>query len=94
MEMYQMYTCMFDFTLAAYHAGPRRVQLLRSQAAKSGLDPDEWFFNVENSAQKNIGRETVNYVANVNKYQITFSAMDKLLAARGVARNALRDKSQ
>jgi len=83
-----------DFTLAAYNAGPRRVQSLRSQATKAGLDPDQWFFNVENIAQKKIGRETVDYVANVHKYQITFSAMDKLLAAREAASNALREKAQ
>lgn len=78
-----------DFTLAAYNAGPARIRSLRTKASRAGLDPDQWFFHVENIAQKTIGRETVNYVANVHKYQITFAAMDKLLAAREAASNAM-----
>lgn len=35
------------FCFAAYNAGPNRVQSLRREAAKQGLDPNKWFQNVE-----------------------------------------------
>jgi len=33
--------------LAAYNAGPNRIQSLRREAAKRGLDPNKWFNNAE-----------------------------------------------
>ncbi len=33
-----------------------------------GLDPNQWFNNVEEVAAKKIGRETVQYVSNIFKY--------------------------
>mgnify|MGYP000482005176 CR=1 FL=1 len=57
-----------DFMLAAYNAGPNRVQSMREAAAKKGLDPNKWFANVEQIARQVIGRETVDYVANITKY--------------------------
>jgi membrane-bound lytic murein transglycosylase MltF len=41
-------------------------------ARKMGLDPDKWFNNVEVAAGKIIGRETVEYVANIYKYYIAY----------------------
>jgi len=61
-----------DFTLAAYNAGPNRINRLRRAAARAGLDPNVWFGNVEQIARRAIGRETVDYVANVNKYYIAY----------------------
>ena len=60
------------FTFAAYNAGPAKVSKLRSEAAKSGLDPNVWFQNVEVIAAKRIGRETVQYVSNIYKYYISY----------------------
>ncbi|WP_417427814.1 transporter substrate-binding domain-containing protein [Kiloniella sp.] len=57
-----------DFMLAAYNAGPNKVQRMRKQAGKDGLNPNKWFSNVEQVARKVIGRETVDYVANITKY--------------------------
>ncbi|WP_419903538.1 transporter substrate-binding domain-containing protein [Kiloniella sp.] len=57
-----------DFMLAAYNAGPNKVQSMRKEAAKEGLDPNKWFSNVEQIARRVIGRETVDYVANITKY--------------------------
>ncbi len=37
-----------------------------------GLDPDKWFSNVEIAAGKIVGRETVQYVANIYKYYIAY----------------------
>ncbi len=61
-----------DFALAAYNAGPSRVQWLRREAAKRGLNPNIWFNNVERVALDKIGEETVRYVANINRYYIAY----------------------
>ncbi len=61
-----------DFVFASYNAGPSRISKLRNEAANRGFDPDKWFFNVEHIAAEKIGRETVNYVANVNKYYFAY----------------------
>jgi membrane-bound lytic murein transglycosylase MltF len=53
-----------DLMLASYNAGPTRIRKLRRQAASKGLDPNVWFGNVERMA----GRETIRYVANVNRF--------------------------
>jgi membrane-bound lytic murein transglycosylase MltF len=74
-----------DFTLAAYNAGPARVQSLRKKAAKKGLDRNQWFFNVEHVARKQIGKETVTYVANILKYYIAFESAEETLEKRGRA---------
>jgi membrane-bound lytic murein transglycosylase MltF len=67
------------FSFAAYNAGPRRVAQLRSGAREMGLDPNLWFDNVEEVAAKRIGRETVQYVANIYKYYIAYA---RILAER------------
>ncbi len=74
-----------DFTLAAYNAGPARIQKLRKMAARKGLDPNLWFFNVEHIASKEIGKETVTYVANILKYFIAFESAEATLVQRGRA---------
>jgi len=60
------------FSFASYNAGPAKVSRLRKQAAKLGLDPNQWFGNVERIAAKVIGRETVQYVRNIYKYYIAY----------------------
>jgi hypothetical protein len=60
------------FALASYNAGPRRVREMRREAEATGLDPNVWFDNVEFIAARRIGRETVEYVANIYKYHIAF----------------------
>ena len=60
------------FAFAAYNAGPARVQKLRAQAAKEGLDPDKWFNNVEIVAAREVGREPVDYVRNILKYGVAY----------------------
>jgi len=67
------------FTFACYNAGPARVAKLRTEAEKTGLDPNVWFRNVEIVAAKRIGRETVQYVSNIYKYYTAYRlSMDKL----------------
>ncbi len=61
-----------DFALAAYNAGPGRIQSFRREAEERGLNPNLWFRNVERVALDRIGEETVRYVSNVNKYYIAY----------------------
>jgi membrane-bound lytic murein transglycosylase MltF len=74
---------------AAYNAGPRNLQKFRRLAAKSGLDPDIWFNNVENAAARLAGRETVQYVSNIYKYYIAYTLLMDRAAAAEEARKAM-----
>jgi len=68
-----------DFALAAYNAGPTRIQRMRRLAAERGLDPNRWFGNVERVAHEKIGDEPVRYVANIHSYYTAYklsSALD------------------
>jgi membrane-bound lytic murein transglycosylase MltF len=60
------------FAFAAYNAGPARIRKLRDRAAKAGYDRNKWFDNVEIFAARDIGRETVEYVANILKYYVAY----------------------
>jgi len=60
------------FALAAYNAGPARIQQLRSQAAQEGYERNLWVDNVEIIADRKIGRETVRYVRNVFTYYVAY----------------------
>ena len=60
------------FALASYNAGPASVAKLRKRAAAEGYDPNKWFDHVEIIAAKEIGRETVQYVANILKYYMVY----------------------
>lgn len=65
------------FTFAAYNAGPARIRGLRERAAARGLDPNLWFNNVEIVAAESIGRETVQYVANIHKYYLAYKMIQE-----------------
>jgi membrane-bound lytic murein transglycosylase MltF len=60
------------FAFGAYNCGPGRMQQLRAEAKKRGLDPNVWFNNVELVAADKIGAETVTYVSNIYKYYIAY----------------------
>ncbi|UCH83772.1 MAG: transporter substrate-binding domain-containing protein [Candidatus Latescibacterota bacterium] len=68
-----------NFTLAAYNAGPRRVAKMRNRTKEMGLDSNKWFYNVERAALREVGQETVRYVANINKYYIIFKMSVRML---------------
>jgi membrane-bound lytic murein transglycosylase MltF len=73
------------FALAAYNAGPARIQRLRRQAEAEGYDPNRWLDNVEVIAARKIGRETVRYVRNIFKYYIAYQlAAENRLAHQAV----------
>ena len=78
------------FALAAYNAGPARVQGLRRQAKEQGYDPNRWLDNVEVIAARKIGRETVRYVRNVFKYYVAY----QLAAENRMARQAIADGAE
>lgn len=59
-------------TFAAYNAGPGNLRKFRRDAARRGLDPNIWFNNVEQSAARIVGRETVQYVGNIYKYYVAY----------------------
>lgn len=65
-------------SFAAYNAGPGNLRKFRRLAEKSGLDKNVWFGNVEHSAARVVGRETVDYVGNIYKYYVAYKlAEDK-----------------
>jgi membrane-bound lytic murein transglycosylase MltF len=57
---------------ASYNAGPNQIARLRGQARKEGLDPNQWFGNVELVVARDIGQVTVTYVGNVYKYYVAY----------------------
>jgi membrane-bound lytic murein transglycosylase MltF len=57
---------------AAYNAGPGNLIRFRNWAAKSGFDPNVWFYNVEEGAARIVGQETVQYVSNIYKYYVAY----------------------
>jgi membrane-bound lytic murein transglycosylase MltF len=67
------------FILAGYNMGPQRVQGLRAEARRRGLNPNQWFFQVERVAMEQMGMGVVSYVNSVNKYYLAFNRERYLL---------------
>jgi len=65
------------FALAAYNAGPGNVRKLRREAREKGLNPNEWFNNVEVLAARHISMEPVQYVSNIYRYYWSYQALQK-----------------
>ena len=78
------------FSIAAYNAGPAKINQLREEARRSDLDPNVWFGNVEVAASKSIGRETVQYVSNIFKYYTAY----RLLADKSGQKAKAKEKLQ
>ena len=68
--------------LAAYNAGPGKIQRVRAKTKQMGLDPNRWFRNVELATLKMVGQETVRYVSNVNKYYVIYRFTSKVSETR------------
>jgi membrane-bound lytic murein transglycosylase MltF len=77
------------FAFAAYNAGPARIRKLRDKAAKQGYDPNLWFDNVEVIAARDVGKEPVQYVANILKYYIAYRLSAEQQAQRAQERKSL-----
>lgn len=71
------------FIVAAYNMGPERVQSLRAEARRRGLNPDLWFFHVEQVAVESIGLGVVRHVNTVNKYYLAYARTRYLLESDG-----------
>ena len=70
------------FTFASYKAGADKIATMRKEAAKRGLDPNQWFNNVEQVTAEKLGLETTAYVRNILKYNTAYK-----LVAEAVAQN-------
>jgi membrane-bound lytic murein transglycosylase MltF len=78
------------FAFAAYNCGPRRLAELRRETAKNGLNPNVWFQNVEVTAARRIGSETVTYVANIFKYYVAYTLLAEDEEERQKSREQVR----
>jgi membrane-bound lytic murein transglycosylase MltF len=61
---------------------------MRKEAEKRGLDPNQWFNNVEVVTAEKIGIETTTYVRNIFKYYAAY----KLAAQAQAQAESLRKK--
>jgi len=77
------------FAFASYNAGPARIAGLRKKAKQMGLDPNKWRGHVEVVAAREIGRETVTYVANILKYYLAYRLVEK----RQLERSGLKTRT-
>jgi len=77
---------------AAYNAGPGNLIRFRKWAAKSGLDPNVWFFNTEEGAARIVGQETDQYVSNIYKYYIAYRLLTQRQAKAGEAKATARQE--
>ena len=83
----------FDFALAAYNAGPGRIQQMRKLARERGLDPNRWFGNVEQVTLEKVGEEPVQYVANIHKYYTGYKLSGELQAELDTMQKDTRKRS-
>lgn len=74
------------FAFASYNAGPGNIARMRTAAAERGLDPDQWFNNVEVVTAENIGLETTTYVRNIYKYYVAYHMLADAQAAAEAGR--------
>lgn len=78
------------FAFASYNCGPGNVSKMRKEAVKRGLDPDQWFNNVELVVAERIGMETTNYVRNIYKYYVAYRLTQDAIERSRAAREQLR----
>jgi len=69
------------FAFASYNAGPGNISKMRKLAEKRGLDPDQWFNNVEIVTGEKIGIETTTYVRNIFKYYAAYKLVTEAQAS-------------
>jgi len=70
------------FAIAAYNAGPERILGLCKLAERQGLDPNQWFENVELVAAQKIGSEVITYVRNIYKYFMAYKLALQIMEAK------------
>jgi len=82
------------FAFASYNAGPGRVIALRKEAEKRGLDPNQWFNNVELVTAERVGIETTTYVRNIFKYYVAYKLQLEVFEERRKARERVTPTTQ
>ena len=75
------------FAFASYNCGPGNVSKMRKEAAKRGLDPDQWFNNVEIVTAEKIGIETTTYVRNIFKYYVAYKLATQVQETAAAAKD-------
>jgi membrane-bound lytic murein transglycosylase MltF len=73
------------FAFASYNCGPGNISRMRKIGEKRGLDPNQWFNNIELVVAEKIGMETTTYVRNIFKYYVAYKV---ILEAQEVQRKA------
>lgn len=76
-------------SFAAYNAGPGNIRRMQRLASARGLDPHRWFDNVERVTSERIGRQPVDYVANISKYYLAYKRIEVQQDKRDAALDAL-----
>jgi membrane-bound lytic murein transglycosylase MltF len=77
------------FSWAAYNAGPAKINKMRRETIKRGFNPNKWFFNVEKITDELIGRETVDYVSDINKYYVAYQLYFNIYNKRAKIKKSL-----
>lgn len=78
------------FAFASYNAGPNAIKRMRRLASARGLDPDQWFDNVEIVTAERIGRQPTTYVRNIYKYYVAYSLIEAARRERSRHLESLR----
>jgi membrane-bound lytic murein transglycosylase MltF len=77
------------FAFATYNAGPGNISYMRELAKSRGLNPDEWFNNVEVVTAEKIGQQTTTYVRNIYKYYVAYKLSHEAAETEHRARQAV-----
>jgi len=80
------------FSWAAYNAGPAKINKMRQETLKRGFNPNKWFFNVEKITDELIGRETVDYVSDINKYYVAYQLYFNIYNKRARIKRSIHKK--
>jgi len=70
------------FTFASYKSGADKISRMRKEAAKRGLDPNQWFNNVELVTAENYGMSSTAYVRNILKYRVAYKLISEAEAGQ------------
>ena len=60
------------FAFASYKSGADNISRMRQEAVKRGLDPNQWFNNVEQVTAENFGMLSTEYVRNILKCKVAY----------------------
>ena len=83
------------FAFASYNAGPGKISQMRKLAESRGLDPNQWFNNVEIVTAEKMGVQTTTYVRNIYKYYIAYNlTLKHTEEKRNAKEQMLLDKSR